>query len=107
MIEKLKDMISKREKADDLTTRFQQISISQHLKQQLDSDDDDEDISISYSKMDIESKDVTSSKADYSNDLSKTKSVVSSTTNKQKKDNWSYDSAVTYATKPQFEVKCF
>jgi len=123
MIDKLKDMISKREKADDLTAKFQKISISQRLKpkqsdtqpEMLDSDDDDDDDddndngSIVASTMDCESKNTTATlpKAEVFNDLSHTENRDSSTSisNQHKKDNWSYDSAVTYAQKPKFEVK--
>lgn len=97
-------MIAKKGQAEDLTARFQQISIINQSREAnqgqdvtLDSDDDeDTDYCTTISNMDNEN--ITSSEKE--SQLS-----ASSTKDSKKPDKWSYESAVTYERKPKFEVK--
>ncbi|KXJ28799.1 DNA-directed RNA polymerase II subunit GRINL1A [Exaiptasia diaphana] len=101
MVKMLKEMIIKRGQTEDLTARFQQISIHQSRDANqtqdltLDSDDDeDTDYCTAISNMDNDNIDSAEKKSQLS---------ASSREDSKKPDKWSYESAVTYERKPKFE----
>jgi len=113
-VKKLKEMITKRERVDDLSSRFQQISLSQKFQSkegqrtELDSDDDDDDTSRDINMDDkhvdfVAAISTTIQKSPEQTERA-TSSAISSVDKKQKSDKWAYDSAVSYERQPKFEV---
>ena len=114
LVKKLKEMITKRERVDDLSSRFQQISLSQKFQSkegqrtELDSDDDDDDTSRDINMDDkhvdfVAAISTTIQKSPEQTERA-TSSAISSVDKKQKSDKWAYDSAVSYERQPKFEV---